>query len=121
MANILVVDDQRAIRGMFKAILKNTSHDVDYAEDGMIAYSAAKGKEYSLILADMIMPNMDGLELTQKLRKLTKYEDTPIFIVSSSSDDDKKQAARQAGANGWIVKPVSADKILKLVGQTIGQ
>jgi len=120
MANILVVDDQKAIRSMFKAILDTTSHDSDFAEDGAIAYSAAKGKYYSLILADMMMPNMDGLELTQKLRKLTTYEDTPIFIVSSSQSEDKKLAARQAGANGWVVKPVTPERVLKLVSQTIG-
>jgi len=120
MANILVVDDQRAIRSMFKAILATTSHNTDFAEDGAIAYTAAKGKTYSLILADMMMPNMDGLELTTKLRQLSKYADTPIFIVSSSASEDKKIQARQAGANGWVLKPVTPDRVLKLVNQTIG-
>jgi len=120
MANILVVDDQKAIRSMFKAILDTTSHHSDFAEDGAIAYSAAKGKQYSLVLADMMMPNMDGLELTKRLRTLSNYEDTPIFIVSSSEAQEKKKAAKDAGANGWVVKPVTPERILKLVGQTVG-
>ena len=120
MAKILVVDDQRAIRSMFKAILATTPHETDFAEDGAIAYNAAKGITYDLILADMMMPNMDGVELTQKLRQLSKYHQTPIYIVSSSTSDEKKAQAREAGANGWVLKPVTPERVLKLVGKTIG-
>jgi len=120
MASILIVDDQRSMRNMFKGIFKGSGHDIEYAEDGQVAYKAATMSTYNLILADLIMPKMDGIDLTRKLRKLTKYEDTPIFIVSSAAKDDNKQKAKDAGANGWITKPISAEKVHKLVGQTLG-
>ncbi len=121
MANILVVDDQKAIRSMFKAIFKQISHDVDYCEDGAQALAAANKKRYSLVLADLVMPELDGIELTEELRQLNDYTETPIFIVTSIKSEEKKQLAIKVGANGWVTKPISPDKVLKLVSQTIGE
>lgn len=121
MANILVVDDQLSMRNMFKAILRDTSHHVDYSVDGAEALSlASKSKKYDLVMADLVMPNMDGIELTCELRSMSYYRETPIFIVSTSHNEQKKNAAKTAGANGWICKPVDKDKILSLVGNTVG-
>jgi len=63
---------------------------------------------------------MDGLVLTLKLRQLSKYHQVPIYILSSSTSTDKKAQAREAGANGWVLKPVTPERVLKLVDKTIG-
>ncbi len=121
MGNILVVDDQLSMRNMFKAILKETLHKVDYSANGEDAYElAASAKRYDLIMADLIMPKMDGIELTTKLRAIARYEEIPIFIVSTSNNQDKKNKAKEVGANGWICKPVVKEKILELVTNIIG-
>ncbi len=112
---ILVVDDQLAMRRMFKVIFDMTDHQVDFAEDGLLAYQAAMKKRYDLIITDFHMPNCNGIELTQRLRKHTNYNGVPILVVSTEGNKNKKSEGRAAGANGWVVKPVSAEVLLPAV------
>jgi two-component system chemotaxis response regulator CheY len=118
--SILVVDDQLAIRRMFKAIFIDTPYDVDLAEDGVQAYSAATTKKYDLILTDYHMPNCNGIELIKKLRKLSKYNGIPILVVSTESNTDRKAEGREAGANGWIVKPINKEVLLPAIERLLG-
>ena len=113
--SILIVDDQLAMRRMFKAIFVDAPYDVDLAEDGLIAYRAAQGKRYDLVLTDYHMPNCNGIELIKRLRKLSKYNGVPILVVSTESNSNKKSEGKEAGANGWIVKPIDRDVLLPAV------
>ncbi|PCK09669.1 MAG: response regulator [Alteromonadaceae bacterium] len=117
--SILVVDDQLAMRRMFKAIFAEANYDVDMAEDGLIAYSAARKKRYDLVISDYHMPNCNGIELTKKLRALSTYKGVPILIVSTESNKDKKNEGRAAGANGWVVKPISTEVLLPAVNKLL--
>jgi len=115
MSQILVVDDQLVIRNMFKNILTMEGYDVDVCQDGNEAFSAAKKKQYDLVITDLYMPECDGIQLTSKLRSLTNYTGIPILMVSTEGSDNKVDEGKQAGATGWLLKPVSKDTILPAI------
>ena len=112
MSQILVADDQLVMRNMFKAILSQTDHQATYAVDGEDAYQKATKTRYDLVITDLYMPQLTGIELTQKLRKLSSYKGVPILVVSTENAQDRKMEGKQAGASGWIVKPISSSKLL---------
>ncbi|PCJ20478.1 MAG: response regulator [Gammaproteobacteria bacterium] len=115
MANILVVDDQLVMRNMFKTILRPLGDHIVLEADGMLAYARAKALQFDIILTDLYMPKLDGIQLTTELRKLPNYARTPIFVVSTESATDKKKDGKAAGATGWIVKPITSDKLLPVI------
>ena len=112
MPTSLVVDDQRAIRNMFKSILESGGYDVTLAEDGKDGWTKASIKDFDVIVTDLNMPNVDGIQLTKRLRASKRHKYTPILIISTVSNGAKKQLGRDAGASGWIVKPVNGDELL---------
>ncbi|MFT7558982.1 MAG: two-component system chemotaxis response regulator CheY [Flavobacteriales bacterium] len=118
--SIFVVDDQLAIRRMFKALFIGEPYEVDMAEDGLIAYQAATAKRYDLILTDYHMPNCNGIELITRLRKLSMYNGVPILVVSTESNRSKKDEGRKVGANGWIIKPVDKETLMPAVRKMLG-
>ncbi|GAB1262558.1 response regulator [Aurantivibrio plasticivorans] len=119
MSSILVADDQLVMRNMFKSILSATDHDVVYVEDGQKAYQEATKRRFDLVISDLYMPFMTGIELTAKLRTLSTYKGVPILIVSTENATDRKQEGRQAGASGWIVKPISSQKLMPAVNKLL--
>jgi len=114
---ILAVDDSKTMRDMVSFTLKGAGYDVFVADDGVNALSALEGEEVDLIITDINMPNMNGIELVQKLRGNPRFRATPILILTTESDDNIKQQGRSAGATGWIVKPFVPEKLLKVVGK----
>jgi len=120
MKRILVVDDQLVMRNMFKSILAGQGYELTLAVDGKDAFTVATGNEFDLVITDLYMPHLDGIQLTEKLRKLTSYKGKPILIVSTEGATSKKAAGKAAGATGWIVKPVSGDVLLPVVRKLIG-
>ena len=89
------------------------------AENGELALNLAKDKIMELFLLDVNMPVMDGITLVKELRKLDKYKTTPIVMLTTESRDDKKQQGKEAGANGWIVKPCDPEKLLGVLEKII--
>ena len=114
MKRILIVDDSTAIRNIIKTTLFG-DYEVHEAENGEAAYDFASSASIDLFLLDVNMPKMDGITLAKKLRSTAKYSKTPIIMLTTESRDDKKQAGRDAGANGWIVKPCDPDKLLNVL------
>jgi two-component system chemotaxis response regulator CheY len=68
-----------------------------------------------MVITDLNMPDMDGIELIKKLRAMPDYRFTPIIMLTTESQELKKQEGRQAGASGWIVKPFSPEQLLGVV------
>lgn len=114
---ILAVDDSKTMRDMVSFTLKGAGYDVLVADDGVNALSAVSNDTVDLIITDVNMPNMNGIELVQKLRSDPRFRATPILILTTESDDGLKQQGRAAGATGWIVKPFVPEKLLKVVGK----
>ena len=80
MKRILAVDDSASMRQMVGFTLKNAGYDVTEAKDGQEALEVAKNKEFDVIISDVNMPNMDGIELVKNLRTLPQFKFTPILI-----------------------------------------
>jgi two-component system, chemotaxis family, chemotaxis protein CheY len=119
MANrtALVVDDSFTMRNMVSLSLKEENFDVTVAEDGVDALKQAKGKKFDVIITDINMPNMNGLELIEKLRAIDNFKFTPILVLTTEGGDDKKKEGKRLGATGWIVKPFNPQTLITVINK----
>lgn len=118
MKKILIVDDSTAIRNIIKTTLVD-GYELFEAENGKIAYETANVNVIDLFLLDVNMPIMDGITLVKELRKNPKYSTTPIIMLTTESRDEKKQQGKEAGANGWVIKPCDPEKLLEVIKKMI--
>ena len=119
MKRILSVDDSASIRQMVGFTLRNAGYEVAEAVDGQDGLAKAEGSRFDLVITDLNMPNMDGLQLIEALRKQPGYTFVPILMLTTESQVEKKDAGRKAGATGWIVKPFSADQLIAVAKKLI--
>lgn len=119
MATILAVDDSPSMRQMVSFTLQSAGFDVTEAEDGVDALNKAKSGDYNLVLADVNMPNMDGITLVRELRSLPNYRFTPLLILTTEAGQDKKMEGKQAGATGWLVKPFNPEQLVATVQRVL--
>jgi two-component system chemotaxis response regulator CheY len=120
MATILAVDDSTSMRQMVSFTLKGAGYDVREACDGSEALGIAKTQQFDLVLSDVNMPVMDGIQLVTELRKLGEYKFVPILMLTTESSGDTKMAGKKAGATGWIVKPFNPDQLLNTIKKVLG-
>lgn len=120
MASILAVDDSASIRGLVSSVLKSAGHQVHVANDGMHGLEVAKKERVSLVIVDVNMPRMNGLELVSALRKEPHYARVPILVLTTETSAEKKSQAKAAGATGWLVKPFKADSLTATVKKVLG-
>ncbi|MBL8516917.1 MAG: response regulator [Betaproteobacteria bacterium] len=119
MATILVVDDSTTMRQMVAFTLTSAGHDVVEAADGQQGVEAAKAGKFDLIITDVNMPVMNGIELVRALRALPDYKFIPMLVLTTESEQSIKQRGREAGATGWIVKPFSPEVLLNTLGKVL--
>jgi len=119
MAEILVVDDSVSMRNMVMATLKSKGHQVADAADGKAALDRAKRGKFDVVITDLNMPVMDGIELVRNLRGLPAYRYTPLLLLTTESSMDKKSEGKKAGATGWLVKPFNPEKLLATVSRVL--
>ncbi len=117
---ILVVDDSRTMR----RILLNTIQKAGYtkvkdAEDGRDAYVKLMAGEFDLLMTDWNMPNMNGLELTEAVRKNDKYKNLPILMITTRNMKEDIVSAIKAGVSGYIVKPFDAKTLKTKIAETM--
>ncbi len=117
---IMVVDDARSMRGLVSMTLKEAGYDVVEACDGGDAVSKIDGQKVHMVLSDLNMPNMNGIELIKTLKANPRYKFLPIVMLTTESEEAKKKEGQMAGAKAWIVKPFKPDLILKVVQKIIG-
>ncbi len=117
---ILAVDDSISIRKSISFILGQENYNVTEAEDGADGLKKAMSDKFGLIITDINMPNMDGIEFIKELRNTTEYKFTPIIVLTTENQDSKMQEGRAAGATGWIVKPFSSEKLIAVVKKILG-
>ncbi len=118
---ILVVDDSETVRQVLQMSLANAGFDVIEAEDGVDALSKLSGAQVDMLITDLNMPNMDGLDLIKKIREEGSHRFAPIVMLTTESSEEKKLAGREAGASGWIVKPFKPEQLLKVVKMVLGE
>jgi len=110
MFNILVVDDNESIRKLMKTYLVNDGYKVFSAADGLEALEILDKEHIDLMIADVMMPGMDGYTFTRELRN-SKY-DTPILMITAKETFEDKKTGFLAGADDYMVKPVDFDEML---------
>ncbi len=112
MKTILVVDDSPTIRKILSFMLRKQDYIIAEAEDGIEAMEKLSHVQADLILVDLNMPNMDGIEFARNLRSNYYYMDTPIIMLTTTKDEDLKKNAFDAGINVFLNKPVQPNILL---------
>lgn len=115
----MTVDDAATMRKMISFTLKGAGHDVLEAADGAEAYSVLSQRTVDLVITDVNMPNMNGIELVRQLRALPTFQKIPILMLTTESQPEMKQQGKDAGATGWIVKPFQQDQLLAVVARVL--
>lgn len=110
MAKILVIDDERSIRNTLKEVLEYENHQVEVAADGPEGLEAFKKGGFDVVLCDIKMPNMDGMEVLEKLFEISA--DTPVVMISGHGNIDTAVEAIKKGAFDFIEKPLDLNRLL---------
>ena len=121
MAKILIVDDSTTIRQQLRIFLSENGHETVEAADGKAGLEAAKGaSDIALMIVDVNMPVMNGIEMVTEIRKLAEHEKTPIFMLTTESGSDIASEGRKAGVTAWIVKPFKPVILIKGIQKVLG-
>lgn len=116
----LVVDDSATMRRILMNILKTVGfEEVVQASDGSEAVASIDGHDFSLVLMDWNMPNMNGLEALKAIRLKTK--DVPVFMVTTEAEQSRVLEALKAGANNYIIKPFKQDQVISKIQEFLSK
>lgn len=117
---ILIVDDDEMVRMALVELLKPEGYMLDVAASGKEALIMIDQNKYDLMMFDIIMPEIDGLELCKKVRNKEQYKDIPIVFLTAKSREQDRIKGLEAGANLFLSKPISPEKLLSIISETIG-
>ena len=106
------MEDSALVRAMEKRILEDAGYEVVAAVDGVDGLSALGRRSFAAVVSDIVMPNMDGLTLTARIRQEPRYKDLPVILVTTLSSDEDKRRGLEAGANAYIPKPSFDQRVL---------
>ena len=110
---ILVVDDEKILRNLLERTLQVSGYEVDCAEDGMEAVEQLQATPYRIVITDLMMPRMDGMELLRYIKK--NHPDTAVIIITGFASIDSAMMAVREGAYDYITKPFQIEAILHSV------
>ncbi len=119
MKRILTVDDSASVRQMVSFTLRKAGYEVVEAVDGKDGLGKASSGKFDLIITDLNMPNMDGIQMITAVRKLPGAAFVPILMLTTESQAGKKDEGRKAGATGWIVKPFDANQLIAVAQKLV--
>jgi len=119
MPRIMIVDDVTAIRQIVSKVFQDVGYQVTEASRGDEAFELAKLKRVHLVITDVNMPGMSGLDLIKALRGLGTYKNTPIPILARDASDENIKKAQALGASGFIEKPFTPERLLSVVNQVL--
>jgi len=110
---ILVIDDSITVREVQRNLLETYGYEVDVAIDGMDGWNAVRSSNYELVITDVDMPRMNGIELVQLIKQDTKLKDLPVMIVSYKDQEDDRRKGLEAGADYYLTKGSFHDESLR--------
>ncbi len=119
MRRILTVDDSLSVRQVLAVTLRSGGFEVIQAQDGREALEIARETPMELVITDLYMPRMNGIQLVEALRTLPAYVSTPLLLLTTDTSAASRSAGRAAGASGWIGKPFNPGKLLETVRQLL--
>lgn len=112
--DVLIVDDSAAIRKILQRVLRQTDlniGEISEAGDGVEAVDVLKDRTFGLILSDINMPQMDGLQLLARIKEMPHLKTVPVIMITTEGGQGKVMEAVQLGATGYVRKPFTADQI----------
>jgi two-component system chemotaxis response regulator CheY len=116
MKTILLVDDSATILISISNILGKAGYGVEKAANAQEALTKFQGGlKIDLLITDLNMPGMNGIDLIKEIRKLPGYKFMPILFLTTESQQARRAEAKAAGASGWLVKPASADELINTI------
>jgi two-component system chemotaxis response regulator CheY len=116
---VLTVDDSRTILAMLHHTLSNAGFEVLQAEDGQRGLEVLKHQEVDVVITDINMPVMDGVEFIRQVRATGQHNSLPILILTTETSKDKRDQGRAAGGTGWIVKPFDPEKLIAVIHKVV--
>ncbi|PLX76923.1 MAG: hypothetical protein C0615_06020 [Desulfuromonas sp.] len=112
---VLIVDDSKLVRTILAAPLDEAGYEVSEATNGEEALRLISEQPPNMLITDLNMPGMNGIDLIKEVRKDSINRFMPILMLTGEDDEAVKKAGREAGVSGWIAKPVRPEKILAVV------
>lgn len=106
---ILVVDDEERIRRLLRMYLEKEGYEIDEAEDGESALQKSLDHDYDLILLDLMLPNIDGIEVCERLRQV---KSTPVIMLTAKGEESNRVQGFEVGADDYVVKPFSPREVI---------
>jgi len=121
MRTILIVDDSESIREFLFYTLQSGGYNVLVGTNGKDALKHFTNyeKTIDLVVTDLHMPEMDGIELIRQIRSMEKFKYLPILFLTTESGSTQKLHAKEAGATGWIIKPITPDKLIAIINKVL--
>ena len=116
---VLTVDDSRTILAMLHHTLTNAGFEVLQAEDGQQGLEVLRNENVDVVITDINMPVMDGIEFIRQVRAAGMHNSLPILILTTETSQDKRDQGRAAGGTGWIVKPFDPDKLISVIHKVV--
>ena len=116
---IMIVDDSSSLRTVVGLALKRAGYEVLEAEDGQDAMTKLDGRKLNLIVSDVNMPRMDGIQFVTQVKAHPRYKFTPVIMLTTEGQDAKKEQGRAAGAKAWITKPFNPPVLLDAVSKLV--
>ncbi len=117
MKKVLAVDDSATMRNLVKIALEAEGFSVDTAQNGQEALELTKKNTYDIVISDINMPVMDGLQFLKEFRSFNRT--TPFLMLTTETEAKKKEEAKRLGATGWIVKPFKPEDLIKVVRRVV--
>jgi CheY-like chemotaxis protein len=114
-AHILVVDDYLVTQRILRQILQNAGYQVSLAGDGFEALEQIEAQSFDLVILDLAMPRLDGLEVLARVRASEQHHDLPIIMLTASGDDQMRETARKNGASAFLTKPSGSAEVIAAV------
>jgi two-component system chemotaxis response regulator CheY len=118
MKKILYADDANSLRQLIEMVL-GKQYELTCVENGAQALDKAKSGQYDLVISDINMPIMTGLELLKHIREIPSYKFTPVLMLTTEASAEMKEQGKQLGATGWLIKPFDPEKLIKLIERVI--
>jgi len=120
--SVLIVEDSRAMRGLIRATVEQmpgfATHE---AGSGFDALKALPTRHFDLIITDINMPDINGLELISFVKGHPQYKDIPLIVVSTERSEEDRKRGLSLGASGYIVKPFKGEELQELVKKVLGE
>lgn len=119
MSAIHLVDDSATMLMSMEMLLKRAGYTVTKSESAEAAMTALESISPKLIITDLNMPGMNGIELIKTLKQQSKFRFTPMLMLTTESQQSRREEAKAAGATGWLVKPVEPEQLFGVVKQLV--